>query len=42
MENMKLKCEIWKIWNKCKRIVKIFENKKKIVKRYEKYGRKVS
>jgi transcription elongation factor GreA-like protein len=42
----KLKCEmIWKIWKKgTSRIVKRFEIvkiQKKIVKRYEKYGRKV-
>jgi hypothetical protein len=38
----KLKCEmIWKIWNKCKsNSENIWKIQKKIVKRYEIYGRK--
>ena len=39
----KLKCEMqWKIWNKGKsNSEKIWKIQKKIVKRYERYGRKV-
>jgi hypothetical protein len=39
----KLKCEmIWKIWKICKsNSENIWKIQKKIVKRYEKYGRKV-
>jgi hypothetical protein len=53
LENTEENCEmIWKIWMKCEMIWKIWKKgksnsekiwkiQKKIVKRYEKYGRKV-
>ena len=43
MEEIKLKCEmIWKIWKKGKsNSEKNWKIQKKIVKRYDKYGRKV-